>query len=103
MTFNLPYYLDKTILSYLQGRTFEATFQTATSFRHGMWAGVAKDDLIYPTLSSLQVNDMPSPSHHVELALYADDMAIIATSCNLVLPVSYMEAYLSDLERWLRA
>ena len=57
--------------------------------------------LISPVLFSLYVNDMPKPSHHVELALYADDTAIIATSRTPVLLVSYLQAYLSHLERWL--
>jgi hypothetical protein len=47
------------------------------------------------------VNDMPSPSHHVELALYADDTAITATSRKPTLLVSYLESYLNDLQRWL--
>ena len=41
---------------------------------HSGWGG-----LISPVLFSLYV-DMPPPSHHVELDLYADDTAIIATS-----------------------
>jgi hypothetical protein len=48
--------------------------------------------LISPVLFSLYVNDMPSPSHHVELALYADDTAVIATSRKLTLLVSYLES-----------
>jgi hypothetical protein len=44
---------------------------------------------------------MPSPSHHVELALYADDPAIIATSRKPTLLVSYLKSYLNDLQRWL--
>jgi hypothetical protein len=44
---------------------------------------------------------MPSPSHQVELALYADDTAIIATSRKPTLLVSYLELYLNDLQRWL--
>jgi hypothetical protein len=59
---------------------FEASFQTATSSRRVMRAGVAQGGLISPVLFSLYINDMPSPSHHVELALYADDTDIIATS-----------------------
>ena len=51
---------------------------------------------------SLYVNEMPVPSRHVDLALYADDTAIIATSSSPPLLVSYLEAYLSELERWLR-
>jgi hypothetical protein len=44
---------------------------------------------------------MPSPSHHVELAFYGDDTAIIATSRKPTLFVSYLESYLNDLEWWL--
>jgi hypothetical protein len=44
---------------------------------------------------------MPSPSRHVELSLYADDTAVIATSRQPALLVRYLETYLSDLERWL--
>jgi hypothetical protein len=36
--------------------------------------------LISPVLFSLYVNDMPTPSHHIEMALYADDTADIAMS-----------------------
>ena len=42
---------------------------------------------------------MPVPSLHVELALYAVDTAIIATSRKPELLLSYLEAYLADLER----
>jgi len=42
---------------------------------------------------------MPSPSHHVELALYADDTAIKATSRKPTLLVSYLESYLNNLQR----
>jgi hypothetical protein len=44
---------------------------------------------------------MPSPSHHVEFVLYADDKFIIATSHKPTLLVSYLESYLNDLQRWL--
>jgi len=66
-----------------------------------MRAGVAQGVLIPPVFLSLYVNDMASPSHHVELALYADYTAIIATSRQPTLFVSYMESYLNDLQRWL--
>lgn len=46
--------------------------------------------------------DIPVRSHHVELALYADDTAIIATSRKPVLLVSYQKSYLGYLEWWLR-
>ena len=37
---NFPSYIVHTISSYLRDRTFKASFQTATSSRRGMWAGV---------------------------------------------------------------
>ena len=66
---NFPSYIVHTISSYLRGRTFEASFQTATSSRQGMRVGVAQGGLISPVLFSPYVNDTPSPSHYVELAL----------------------------------
>jgi hypothetical protein len=87
---NFPSYVVHTISSYLRGRTFEASFQTATSSRRGMRAGVAQGGFISPVLFNLYV-DMPPPSHHVELALYADDTAVIATSRKPTLLVSYLE------------
>ena len=87
---NFPSYLVHIISSYLLGRTFEASFLTATSSRRGMWAGLAQGGLISPVFFSLYVNEMPKPSHHVELALYADDTATIATSRTPVLLVIYL-------------
>jgi len=66
-----------------------------------MRAGVAQGGLISPVLFSLYVNDMPPHSHHVELAIYADDTAIISTSRKPTLLVSYLESYLNDLQRCL--
>jgi hypothetical protein len=77
---NFPSYIFHSISSYLKKSKFEASFQVATSSRRIMRAGVAQGGLIYPVLFSVYVNDMPSPSHHVELALYADETTIIAKS-----------------------
>jgi hypothetical protein len=66
-----------------------------------MRAGVADGVLTAPVLFNLYVNDMSSPSHHVELALYADNTAIIATSRKPTMLVSYVEEYLNDFQRRL--
>ena len=63
--FNFPSNIVHTISSYLR----EASFQTATSSRRGMKAGVAQGGLISHVLFSFYVNDMPSPLHPVALAL----------------------------------
>ena len=57
--------------------------------------------MISPVFFSLYVNDMPKPSHHITFALYADDKAIMVTSRMPVLLVSYLQSYLSHLERRL--
>ena len=44
---------------------------------------------------------MPSPSRHVELAVYADDTAVIATSRQPALLFKYLETCFIGLERWL--
>jgi hypothetical protein len=62
---------------------------------------VVQCGLISPVLFSLYINDIASPSYHVELVLYADDTAVIATSRKPKLLVSYLESYLNDLQRWL--
>jgi len=62
-----------------------------------MRAGVAQGGIITPVLFSLYINDIPPHSNHIEFALYADDTAIIATSRNPTLLVSYLESYLNDL------
>jgi len=60
-----------------------------------MLAGVAQGGLISNALFSLYVIDKPPPLHHVELALYADDTAIITTFRKPTLLVSYLESYLT--------
>jgi hypothetical protein len=96
---NFPSYLVITISSYLDCRTFQTSFQPATSTCRGMRAGVAQGGLISPVLFSLNVNDIPRPSRHVKLAQYADDTALVATSRSPSLLVAYLEDYLGRLER----
>jgi hypothetical protein len=66
-----------------------------------MRAGVAQCGLISSVLFSLYVKDISSPSHNVELALYAGDTAVIAMSRKPTLLVSYLESYFNDLQRSL--
>ena len=93
---NFPSYIVHTISSYLRGRTFEASFQTATSSRRGMKVGVA---LLYPLQSVCQCHALSfAPrgvgplrgrhSHHSHVR-------------KPTLLVSYLESYFNDLQRWL--
>jgi hypothetical protein len=73
--------------------------EPATSTRR---TGLAQGGLVSPVLFSPYVNDMPTPSRHVVLTLYADDTALIATSRTPLLLVMYLKTYLNRLELWLR-
>jgi hypothetical protein len=77
---NFPSCLVKTIASYLNGRTSEASFRTATFTSRNMRPGVAQGGIISPVVFNLYENDMPSRSGHVERALYDDKSANIARS-----------------------
>jgi hypothetical protein len=72
---NSPCYLVKNLSSYLDCRTFQTSLQTATSTSRVMRAGVAQGGIVSPVLFSLYVNDIPTPSRHVQLAQYADALS----------------------------
>jgi hypothetical protein len=90
----LPFYPVKTISSYLDCQTFQTSFQSATSTRHVMRAGVVQGALVAPVLLNLYVNYTPTPSHHVQLAEYVNVPALVATCRSPSLLVCYLEAYL---------
>ena len=102
MTYNFPFYLLKTIQSYLRCQKFDASYQAATSSRRGMRPGVPQAGLISPVLFCTYVNDMRVHCHHVYLVLYADDTEVIVTCLKPALLISYLEFYLADLVLWLR-
>jgi len=54
---NFPSYIVHTISWHLRGRTFEASFQTGTSSRCGMRAGLLQNGLISPVLFSLYITN----------------------------------------------
>ena len=63
-------YLVKIVSPCLNSQTFEASFQTSTSTSRRMRTGLAQGGITSPVFFTLYVNDMPSPSRHVDLALY---------------------------------
>ena len=91
-------YLVKIITSYLHSRTFVSASQAVTSSCRLMRDGGSQGGVIF----SLYVNDIPTPSRHIELAVYVDDTALVVTSKQPVLLVKYLETHLSEVEKWLR-
>jgi hypothetical protein len=69
----------------------EGSIQTATSISPRTQAGVAYGGIISPVLFNLYVNDLPSPSRHDELVLYANDTTVIATASQPALLVKYLD------------
>jgi hypothetical protein len=49
---NFPSYLVKSLSSYLHSRTFQSSFNSATSTRRNTRAGVATGGLVYPCCSA---------------------------------------------------
>lgn len=74
-----PLYLTKLMTSYLDGRGFRTRVGHSMSRRFEVNAGVPQGAVLSPTLFNLFVHDMPQP-RDVQLALFADDTAILATS-----------------------
>ena len=86
-----PSYLMKLITSYVHSRTFETSFQASTSPCHLMRAWVAHGGVISPVPFSLYLNDIPTPSCYIELALYADYTIIVAKSKQPTLLLKYIK------------
>jgi hypothetical protein len=57
-----------------------------------MRAGVAQGEIVSTLLFILYVNDIPTPSRHVELAQYVEDTDLIATSRDPSLLGGYLKA-----------
>jgi retron-type reverse transcriptase len=75
--------------------------QVAISTRRTTQSGVVQGGLISPVLFTVYMKDMRTPYIHVELALYADDTALTATSRSPSHAVGYLETYLSRFEHCL--
>ena len=86
----------------LHSRIFVAAFQVATSSCRLMRSEVAHGELIPPVVFSFYVNDILTPSRHIELAQFADDIALVATFRQPALLVKYLATHLSDLKIWVR-
>jgi len=56
-----------------------------------MRAGVDEGGTMYPVLFKLYVNEIPTPSRHVEFVLYMDDANTRATSRQPALLVNCLE------------
>lgn len=71
-------YIVKLIKSFLEDRMFSVSVNGTLSTPKHILAGVPQGSVLSPTLYNLFIADMPIPLN-CELALYADDTALIST------------------------
>ena len=95
----LPEYLIKTTISYLQGRTFQTTIQDTLSTSFKIPAGVPQGSLLAPTLFTYFINDLPKHPN-TELALFADDTAIYSNSFKLNKTNDYLQRNITEFEKF---
>lgn len=89
---NFTLYIAKTISSSLHGRTFEASFPTATSICRSLQANVVQGEIISPVILSLYIMDMYLHFRHFELPDYAGNTTITITSGQPGLIINYLES-----------
>ena len=79
INYNFPPFIIKFISSYLKNRKFFVFSENCSSQLYDIDAGVPQGSLLGPVLFNLYINQVPS-SDDTELAVYADDTAVTATS-----------------------
>jgi hypothetical protein len=79
ITYNFPAYLIAFLNSYLTDRTFVVVVDGAPFSCRTQQAGLPQGAVLSPILFTLYISDIPSIPH-VQLALYADDTALLTQS-----------------------
>lgn len=95
-----PPYLINLIQSYLSSRSFFVYINNASSTVRPILAGVPQGSIVGPVLFNLFTNDIPTVHNKVELALYADDAAIISQSTNTHELGRQLQPALDDISAW---
>lgn len=89
----------KLVSSYLRGRQFNIKLDGKRSTRRSLEAGVPQGSLLSPLLFTIFTHDFPKRPG-TELAVYADDTAIIAKSRNPRLVHLNLQRAVDALEEW---
>lgn len=92
--------LVKIIRSFLQKRSFKVKVEDSFSSNHPILAGVPQGSVLGPILYNLYTHDIPK-NDYSEIALFADDTAIISQCRNETLTVSRLEKSLDEIVKWM--
>lgn len=98
---NFPPYLIYLLSSFLSQRTFSVRINNQLSENKNISAGVPQGSVIAPILFNIFVSDIPT-TDYTEMALYADDTAILSQSVNIQTASHRLQAALNKISAWCK-
>ena len=96
---DIDQYLIKIIHSYLKNRTFIVGIDNIVSTEKPVNAGVPQGSVLGPALFLYYVYDIPKSSK-VQIAIFADDIALYASSWRKKQAIKYLQIYIYELEQY---
>lgn len=96
----VPDILIHLIYSYLCDRSFMVRINNTLSQHTPIESGVQQGSLLGPTLFNLYINDLPR-TQHTQLAVYADDTAILSQAHHPDLMAGHIQHHIDLLEQWM--
>jgi hypothetical protein len=94
-----PKHLIQIIFHYLQHRTFQVKYNKTLSDPHPITTGVPQGGVLSPQLYNIYTSDIPTDKT-TEIALFADDTAIVTTSTQTKQSNKYTQRHLTLLENY---
>lgn len=96
ITYNFPDYLIRITMEFLKNRNFSVKINNNFSDSITIPAGLPQGSVLSPLLFSLYVNEIPF-AQHTDIAMYADDTAIISTSMQKFTANKYLEEHMNHI------
>lgn len=94
---NFPLYLIKLIHSFLSDRSFFVSVNSVSSISHFIRAGVPQGSSLSPVLFNLFTADISLPNNKVEIAMFADDIALLSSNIDPNIIISCLEYSLRQI------
>ena len=98
--FGFPIYLTKTLMSYLNHRTYKVHLYGSHSNSQTIPAGVPQGSVLGPVLYNIFTSDFPDPPDHCHRAIYADDTALYATGIGTRNTIPKLQKYINTCTKY---